>query len=222
MSVPAPIFAITPNFTFMHISHGGVLPTRIQKGEKVVILSDTPLDTDTTIYIEENAQLALILVRTEGRTNASQEQITIHIQGEGGQVLMRMLAIATPNVRIQAEYNTFLQAPNTVCDALSVAFARDASHVNASIGAILEENAKGAKAQVHQEGIFLGNSGEILATPRLDVHTDDVEAAHSARMERINAEELFFFGSRGMPQDHAIALSVESRIERTIGMLRNV
>lgn len=44
------------------------------------------------------------------------------------------------------------------------------------------------------------------------MHSDDVEAGHAARIERIPDEKLYYLRSRGIPRDDAAVMMVESAV----------
>lgn len=63
-----------------------------------------------------------------------------------------------------------------------------------------------------EENIFLGSKGSIRGIPSLLVHSDDVEAGHAARIERVSDEKLYYLRSRGIPKDDAIVMMIESAV----------
>lgn len=63
-----------------------------------------------------------------------------------------------------------------------------------------------------EENIFLGSKGSIRGIPSLLVHSDDVEAGHAARIERVSDEKLYYLRSRGIPKDDATVMMIESAV----------
>jgi Fe-S cluster assembly scaffold protein SufB len=63
-----------------------------------------------------------------------------------------------------------------------------------------------------EENIFLGSTGMIRGIPSLIVHSDDVEAGHAARIERIPDEKLYYLRARGIPRDDASVMMITSAV----------
>lgn len=61
-----------------------------------------------------------------------------------------------------------------------------------------------------EENIFLGNSGQAKGIPTLFIESDDVEASHSCKMERINDEKMFYLRSRWISADDSLSMMIQS------------
>lgn len=44
------------------------------------------------------------------------------------------------------------------------------------------------------------------------MHSDDVEAGHAARIERVSDEKLYYLRARGIPKDDATVMMIESAV----------
>lgn len=67
----------------------------------------------------------------------------------------------------------------------------------------------GTQTYLTQEALMLDSSAKIDAIPGLEIKTNDVKASHSATVSRVNPEDLFYAGSRGIAPDMARRLLVE-------------
>ncbi len=67
----------------------------------------------------------------------------------------------------------------------------------------------GTQTYLTQEALMLDASAKIDAIPGLEIKTNDVKASHSATVSRVNPEDLFYAGSRGIAPDAARRLLVE-------------
>ena len=72
---------------------------------------------------------------------------------------------------------------------------------------------KNVKWRLDEENIFLWESGKISGIPTLLVETNDVEASHSCRMEKISDEKLFYLRSRGVGKENAMRMMIEAKIK---------
>lgn len=67
----------------------------------------------------------------------------------------------------------------------------------------------GTQTYLTQEALMLDSSAKIDAVPGLEIKTNDVKASHSATVSRVNPDDLFYAGSRGIAPDAARRLLVE-------------
>ena len=68
------------------------------------------------------------------------------------------------------------------------------------------------KAKLIEENLFLWSTGKAKWIPTLLVRSDDVEASHACKMERISDEKLFYLRSRWIGRENALHMMVESYI----------
>ena len=67
--------------------------------------------------------------------------------------------------------------------------------------------------ELDEENIFLWETGQISGIPTLFVGTNDMEAGHACRMERISDEKLFYLRSRGVGRENALRIMLEAKIK---------
>ena len=67
--------------------------------------------------------------------------------------------------------------------------------------------------ELDEENIFLWESGKISGIPTLFVETNDMEAGHACRMERISDEKLFYLRSRGVWRENALRIMLEAKVK---------
>lgn len=64
-----------------------------------------------------------------------------------------------------------------------------------------------------EENIFLWSKWKIRWVPTLLVRSDDVEASHACKIEKINDEELFYLRSRWLKKSDSVSMLIESKIK---------
>jgi Fe-S cluster assembly protein SufD len=66
--------------------------------------------------------------------------------------------------------------------------------------------ADGTDAQLSSRNLLLSSGAEIDTRPVLEIHADDVTAAHGATVGQIDQQALFYMRSRGIPESEARAM----------------
>ena len=65
---------------------------------------------------------------------------------------------------------------------------------------------------LNEENIFLWDYGRISGFPTLLVATNDVEASHSCKMEKISDEKLFYLRSKWVPKEQSLSMMIEAKV----------
>jgi Fe-S cluster assembly scaffold protein SufB len=85
---------------------------------------------------------------------------------------------------------------------------------NVKIDGILQVNqwTKKVWGTLNEENIFLWDSGRISGFPTLLVATNDVQASHSCKMEKISDEKLFYLRSRWVSKEQSLSMMIEAKV----------
>jgi Fe-S cluster assembly protein SufD len=97
-------------------------------------------------------------------------------------------------------------APRTRTEQVFRAIATEEGHVSCSAEMRVAAAAKGARIAQSLRGLLDGSRSEIGLRPRLEIHTDEVQAAHGATTGRLDDTLMFYLLSRGLDPETARAL----------------
>ncbi|MFT4255502.1 MAG: Fe-S cluster assembly protein SufD [Pseudoxanthomonas sp.] len=70
-------------------------------------------------------------------------------------------------------------------------------------GILIREGADGTDAALSNKNLLLSDTAEIDTQPVLEIHADEVKAAHGATVGQLDANALFYLRSRGLSQAEA-------------------
>ena len=70
------------------------------------------------------------------------------------------------------------------------------------------KEAKGSKVSVSCDGLMLDNLSRSDTVPAMDIHTDDCDVGHEAKVGRISNEAVFYLMSRGISEEEARTMIV--------------
>ncbi len=71
-------------------------------------------------------------------------------------------------------------------------------------------DAQRTEAYQENHNLLLSDEAWALTKPQLEIYADDVACSHGATVGRLNADELFYMRSRGIPEAEARALQMIS------------
>jgi Fe-S cluster assembly protein SufD len=99
-------------------------------------------------------------------------------------------------------------APDTRSAQTARAIASDVSRVVFNSKVVVNAGASGSQSQQSCRGLLLSPTAEIDTRPQLEIHTDEVKAAHGATTGRLDPNMLFYMLSRGLDRPTAQSLLV--------------
>ncbi len=147
----------------------------------------TRLDIDTGSHYQR-LELNLAL---QGRNALARSGGVLWAEGSG-----------TLDARLSARH----QAPDTACELLWRGLAEDKGKVHFYGGITIDVGADGSNAALSNKNLLLGNKAQITTQPALEIHADEVKAAHGATVGQLDATALFYLRTRGVPEAEALAL----------------
>lgn len=114
------------------------------------------------------------------------------------------------------------QARDTSCDIVwrGVADQRSRGVFHGAI--TVAAGADGSNAQLGNKNLLLSAQAEIDTQPVLEIHADEVQAAHGATVGQLDEQALFYLRTRGLSASEARALLTLAFCRVTIDSMENV
>src|SRR5690606_31806639 len=85
-------------------------------------------------------------------------------------------------------------------------------------GILIREGADGTDARLSNKNLLLSDGAEIDTQPVLEIHADEVQAAHGATVGSLDATALFYLRSRGLPEMQARSLLTAAFCREVVGV----
>lgn len=85
-------------------------------------------------------------------------------------------------------------------------------------GILIREGADGASAMLSNKNLLLSEGAEIDTQPVLEIHADEVQAAHGATVGQLDPTSLFYLRSRGLSSEQARALLTAAFCRETLAV----
>ena len=92
---------------------------------------------------------------------------------------------------------------DTRCDLTWRGLAADRSRAVLHGGILIRAGADGSNATLSSKNLLLSDQAEIDAQPVLEIHADEVQAAHGAAVGGLDPVAIFYLRSRGLPEPDA-------------------
>ena len=88
-------------------------------------------------------------------------------------------------------------------------------------GILIREGADGTDAALSNKNLLLSDNAEIDTQPVLEIHADEVKAAHGATVGQLDANALFYLRSRGLTQAEARQLLTAAFCREPLGVIED-
>ena len=86
---------------------------------------------------------------------------------------------------------------------------------------LVNRDAQKTDARMNHRGLLLAEGAEIDAKPELEIYADDVACAHGNAIGAIDELALFYMRQRGLPEDKARGLLIESFLAEPLEAIRH-
>lgn len=192
------------------IDHASPTELHFDQGGEVVVLDETSSNTliARKVVISNHTKVHWCGVIVWD-SSYSLEFVT-----QSGESIVRILLLATNNEKLHTTIHSTLASSNTVTDVHILSLVGEYGSIELNWTVQIDTNIVKARWHILEENIFLGSKGSIRWIPSLLVHSDDVEASHAARIERISDEKLYYLRAHGIPRDDASVMMVEGKVRK--------
>jgi len=146
----------------------------------------------------------------------TKSNIDVSMQGQGART--QMLGILWGHGHSHTNYQTVQdhRAPNCTSDLLYKGALTDEA-VSIFSGKIrVEKGAQRTDAYQANRTVILSDKASAFPSPNLEIEANDVRCTHGASVGKVDAEQLFYLMSRGLPLDLATKMIVEGFLEEVL------
>jgi len=151
--------------------------------------------------LARDARYASVNVSSGARL--SRLDFAVRLAGAGSRASLDGLALL--DGRQHSDSHTLLEhaSPDATSRQLHKSVCDGASHSVFDGRIVVRRDAQRTDSAQQSRGLLLSARAQINAKPQLEIFADDVKAAHGATVGQLDAEELFYLQSRGMPAAQA-------------------
>jgi Fe-S cluster assembly protein SufD len=155
-----------------------------------------------------------------GSRYARSENVS-YLRAPGGRSDMLAVTVAEGNQEIDQRTFQVHESPNTASDLLYKNALDDQARTIFSGLIRVSPGAHKTDAYQKVRNLLLSDDAEANSMPGLEIEADDVRCTHGATSGQIEAEELFYLRSRGIPLHEAQRLVVYGFLDEVLMRLEN-
>lgn len=151
----------------------------------------------------------------------SLHELNAALHGEGAHVHANGVLLATGRRHLDTRLGIDHVGRDTQCELVWRGLGAGRSRAAFHGGILIREGADGSNADLSNKNLLLSEGAEIDTQPVLEIHADEVQAAHGATVGQLDANALFYLRSRGVPAETARALLTAAFCRETVSVLED-
>jgi Fe-S cluster assembly protein SufD len=136
----------------------------------------------------------------------ARHELNVVLAGEGASLQSSGALLAGGRRHLDTRLGVLHEARDTRCELLWRGLAAERGRLSFHGGIEIAAGADGSDASLSNKNLLLSPNAEIDTQPVLQIHADEVKAAHGATVGRLDAAPLFYLRARGIPLAQARVL----------------
>ena len=148
----------------------------------------------------------------------SRHDFNAELQGESSSLLANGVLLATGKRHLDTRLAVDHSGRDSACAMTWRGLGAGRSRAAFHGGILIREGADGTSAMLSNKNLLLSEGAEIDTQPVLEIHADEVQAAHGATVGQIDPIAMFYLRSRGLPTELARALLTAAFCRETLSV----
>jgi len=149
----------------------------------------------------------------------SRHELNVHLNGPGARLFANGVLLADGKRHLDTRLGIRHAAGDTHCELIWRGLAAAQGRAVFHGGILIEAGADGSDATLANKNLLLSADAEIDSQPVLEIHADEVRAAHGATVGQLDPAALFYLRSRGLPMDEARRLLTLAFCREPLGVM---
>lgn len=140
----------------------------------------------------------------------SRHELNVRLEGDGAKLLANGVLLADGRRHVDTRLGIEHIARDTACELLWRGIAGGRGRAVFHGGITIHAGADGSDADLSNKNLLLSEGAEIDSQPVLEIHADEVKAAHGATVGQLDPTAMFYLRSRGLTQTDARRLLISA------------
>jgi Fe-S cluster assembly protein SufD len=136
----------------------------------------------------------------------SRHELNVRLEGENAMLLANGVQLSDGRRHVDTRLGIEHIARDTACDLTWRGIAAGRARAVFHGGITIRAGADGSDASLSNKNLLLSDQAEIDSQPVLEIHADEVKAAHGATVGQLDPTAMFYLRSRGLPEAQARSL----------------
>lgn len=133
----------------------------------------------------------------------ARHELNVRLEGDNARLVANGVLLAHGRRHVDTRLGIDHIGRDTACELTWRGLGADRGRAVFHGGILIREGADGTDAALSNKNLLLSANAEIDTQPVLEIHADEVKAAHGATVGQLDTTAMFYLRSRGLPQAEA-------------------
>lgn len=178
-----------------------------------------PTHSETNMVVKESAEIHHFSFSFAEK--AAHHDIRVTLDAPQAFVSLDGLYVAKDQQRV--EYHTAIshKSPHTTSRQLYKGILNGEARVVFDGKIVVSEGAVFTDATQLNKNLLLSKKAQVETQPQLEIANNEVKCTHGATVGQMDAEEIFYFESRGIPKDIATSMLIHGFVDDVLERLHH-
>ena len=182
---------------------------------KIIALDNWKTSKEIIVWKDVDLKICWFLEKEENY------EIVFRQIWEKSNLEVNYLNLAKNSEKIKAKIHSKIESNFSQSDVFVSSICWDNWEVDLDWIIELAPNFRKMAWHLTEENIFLWDKGRVRWIPALLVKSNEVEASHACKIEKISEEDLFYLRSRWIDKQNASFILVESKVKNIFKNMEN-
>jgi len=182
---------------------------------KIIALDNWKTSKEIIVWKDVDLKICWFLEKEENY------EIVFRQIWEKSNLEVNYLNLAKDSEKIKAKIHSKIESNFSQSDVFVSSICWDNWEVDLDWIIELAPNFRKMAWHLTEENIFLWDKGRVRWIPALLVKSNEVEASHACKIEKISEEDLFYLRSRWIDKQNASFILVESKVKNIFKNMEN-
>ena len=169
------------------------------------VLVNHPAETEWEFSVQKDGELDAFFLALNQNLN-----IKVCLKGENAKSNIKCAYLLNKNNKLNIDIKVMHEYENTTSNQQIKGLAVGESIVSLTAGIEIPKNTNGCEGYQNHRGILLSDKAKIVATPQLEIWSEDVICSHGSAVGPLPEEQLFYLESRGLKKMEAEKILLSS------------
>ncbi len=181
------------------------IEVHLEAGARVHFMSAFSSNDTKLFRLDESARLEYF----HHAFGSSSDSLKVILEGEESSVFSQTLFFGKNEEKQNLRVDHVHLGKRTRSEMISRGAVQNKAYSHFFGNILMEQGCTGADGRLEEHNLLLSSGAKIEAVPGLEIRHNEVQASHSATLERVDNEKIFYLESRGLPLKEGMELLVE-------------
>ena len=179
----------------------------IEKGIKVTLFDEWDFSKEIIVWNSSKVKLCWFL---QGENDY---KMFMRQTWEGSKVKIKYLLLSKNNKKTKATIHSKIESNFSKTDVFVSSLSAENWEIDLDWIIELAPNFRQMAGHLIEENVFLWEKAKIRWIPTLLVKSNEVEASHACKIEKISEDDLFYLRSRWIDKKSAVWILIEAKLK---------